>query len=131
MAGGQTEIPWSRTTTIPFGKQERNADIMFKTLRNGIASILKCRGLSIENRQGSRGGFADMYDAEIDANHQHWASDELRRAILGEGEKRPVPTAANVMQCPMREVGRKQQATGGVQEMQQYLQDGGIYREDN
>jgi hypothetical protein len=103
---------------------------MFKTLRDNITSILKGRGISIENRQGNRGGFGGMYDAEMEANHQHWASDELRRAILGEGPKRPVPTAETVMQCPMREIGRKPAATGGAQEMQHYLRDGGICRDD-
>ena len=103
---------------------------MFKTLRDNIASILDGRGIQIENRQGSRGGFAGMYDAEMDANHQHWASDGLRRAILGEGEKRAVPTAANVMQSPTKEYGRPRAATSGTQTMQKYLADGALDHED-
>lgn len=103
---------------------------MFKSLRDNIASILKGRGISIENRQGGQGGFAGRYDAEMDANHQHWCSDELRRAILGEGEKRPVPTAETVMQCPMKEYGRPRAATSGTETMRRYLQDGALDRED-
>jgi hypothetical protein len=103
---------------------------MFKSLRDGIASILKGRGISIENRQSGRGGFAGMYDAEMDVNHQHWASEGLRRAILGEGEKRAVPTAANVMQCPIKEYGRPRAATSGRQTMERYLQDGALDHED-
>jgi hypothetical protein len=103
---------------------------MFKSLRDGIASILKGRGISIQNQQGRQGGFGGIFDAEIGAHHQHWASNGLRRAILGEGEKRAVPISANVMQCPVREIGRKRTATSGVQTMTKYLTDGALDRED-
>ena len=102
---------------------------MFKTLRDSITSILKGRGLSIQNQQGRQGGFAGMYDAAVGAHHQHWASDGLRRAILGEGPKRAVPTAETVMQCPMREIGRRPSVIG-VESNRQFLQDGGLDHDD-
>jgi hypothetical protein len=105
---------------------------MFKTLRDAVTSILNGRGLSIANKQSRTGGFGSMYDREMAANHKHLASDPLRNAILGLGEKRPVPTAANIMQCPMREIGarKQQQQSGGANEMNQYLKNGGIFKDD-
>jgi hypothetical protein len=100
---------------------------MFKTLRENIASILKGRGLSIENRQASSGALVGRYDAEVG---QRWCSDALRRAILGEGPKRAVPTAENVMQCPMREIGRRP-SVSGVESNRQYLQDGALDHGDH
>jgi hypothetical protein len=97
---------------------------MFK----GLLDILKDRGLRIENRQGSRGGFAGIFDAEV-ARH-HGASPGLRRSILGEGRKCPAPTAATVMAYPMTEYGKPRAAPSEAEMMKKYLTDGGLHRED-
>jgi hypothetical protein len=99
-----------------------------------VASFLKLKGLSVQNRAPSGVPGNSLFDADLE-HHQHWASNELRSAILGEGEKRAVPTAANIMNCPMREIGRRPSATSATspsaaREMDQYLKGGGIYHDD-